>query len=383
MAAGAAATGAGVGAAAGFDTGGAIGACRTGASATGGAAPTGPTVSLAEASMFSGARGAAVAEPGIADGTAVEGTAAVEGRVVEGTAAGDAAGGDAAGGAGRAGDAAAWLGPAAAGAGRAPWSAAPGIGCPEAAFGSGASDFSTCLGAGTASTRCAAVAETASPSPPVATCLRRKAPPSTTAARAKNRRLRGRERPSKMAPGGTDSELGFCAGVSSLLGWRRAPAVAFEVRESRVRTGAPSLPDAAPAGGATELRAVTSAGLSRPVCVTVREGTGAGDAFGRDGVLLRARRECGRGEPLGVDRRLGGALTPASAAGATLARSDTATGGGTELIDLAPWFDAPPSSDEPLPSDAEPCAPEPSDIAPSGEPSAAAGGSEPERAPTV
>jgi hypothetical protein len=140
-----------------------------------------------------------------------------------------------------------------------------------------------------------------------------------------------------MAPGGTESELGFCAGVSSLLAWRREPPGAAEVRESRVRVGAPSPLDAAPAGGATELRAATSAGLSRPVCVTVRDGTGAGDALGRDGVLPRPRRECGRGEALAVERRLGGALVLASV-GARLARSDT-PGGGTEPMAAAFWPD--------------------------------------------
>jgi hypothetical protein len=122
----------------------------------------------------------------------------------------------------------------------------------------------------------------------VTTCFTRRAAPSTTAAIAKNRRVRRREWLSISAPGGTDSELGFCAGVSSLLGWRREPEGDAEVRESRVRVPAPSAPVAA---GAMDVRAVTYAGLSSPVCVTVREGTAAGEAFGRDGVFPRPRRE--------------------------------------------------------------------------------------------
>jgi hypothetical protein len=100
------------------------------------------------------------------------------------------------------------------------------------------------------------------------------------------------------------------------------------------------------------LRAATSAGLSRPVCVTVREGTGAGAAFGRDGVFPRPRRE--RGAPLGVERRW---VAPADVVpGATStfsAGDDTAGSGGTELA-----------------SEPEPAV-------------AAAGASEPERPPTV
>jgi hypothetical protein len=158
-----------------------------------------------------------------------------------------------------------------------------------------------------------------------------------------------------MAPGGTDSELGFCAGVSSLLAWRRAPVGAADVRESRVRAPASALTVPASAAGATELRAVTSAGLSRPVCVTVREGTGAGAAFGRDGVLLRPRREWGRAVPPGIERRWGG--EPDGLPDATVSASasdDGSGGGGTELT-----FEAEPAA------------------------AAAAGGSDPGRPPTV
>jgi hypothetical protein len=54
-------------------------------------------------------------------------------------------------------------------------------------------------------------------------------------------------------------------------------------------------------GGDAEFRATTSAGDSRPVCVTVREGV-IGEALGRDGVLPRPRRDGGRGAALGVAR---------------------------------------------------------------------------------
>jgi hypothetical protein len=289
----------------------------------------GPTVSFAEASTFNAPLGAGPDDPAGTDDEL--GELGVAAGALRGPAATSAAGSLVGRGTGeKAGDEP---------VGRVPPAACPvdgansraGTGCSDAAFRSGASAFSTCLGAGTASTRRSAVA---TPSLLVPTCFSKKAPPSTTAAIAKNRRPRGRERLSTMAPGGTDSELGFCAGVSSLLAWRREPAGAAEVRESRARVAPASPLDAAPAGGAMELRAATSAGLSRPVCVTVRDGTGAGDALGRDGVLLRPRRECGRGDALGVDRRLGGALVLASP-GATLVRSDRPPGGGTELMEAA------------------------------------------------
>jgi hypothetical protein len=167
----------------------------------------GPTVSFAEASTFN----AGVADAGGGDdaaGRADGGAGALTGPAATsawGTTGGDIVGDDTFG---RSSPATC---PVDGGNSRA---GAPGIGCSEAAFRSGASAFSTCLGAGTASTRRSAVAI---PSLRVATCFSKKAPPSTTAAMAKNRRPRGRERPSTMAPGGTESELGFCAGVSSLL----------------------------------------------------------------------------------------------------------------------------------------------------------------------
>lgn len=143
--------------------------------------------------------------------------------------------------------------------------------------------------------------------------------PSTTAAIANQRRPRGGAGGVTMAPGGTDTELGFCAGVSSLLGERRIPAAGLGPRASRARPddGAPDRASASAstavagvgdvvvvaviAANAAEdedgvaptrvMRATTSAGDSSPICVVVRVAcSGAGDAPGRDGTL-RGRRE--------------------------------------------------------------------------------------------
>jgi hypothetical protein len=88
------------------------------------------------------------------------------------------------------------------------------VGLP-AAFGSSA--LSTCVGSETLSTRCCAVL--AAPSVLVESCLIKMSAPNTTAAIASRRRPRGRDRVLVRMPGGggTDTELGFCAGVSSLL----------------------------------------------------------------------------------------------------------------------------------------------------------------------
>jgi hypothetical protein len=196
------------------------------------------------------------------------------------------------------------------------------------------------------------------------------------AAMAQKRRLRGREPPSTIAPGGTDNELGFCAGVSSLLACRRGPGAATALRDSRVRTASPSLPDSA-AAWATGLRAVTSAGLSSPVCVTVREGTGAGDAFGRDGVLRR--RVCGRGVALGVERRPRAWLSLAAAASSALIGSGMDTGG-TELFERVLSLD---SSNDEGPGGAELCEAAAEALAAEALAAEVTGGSEPEWAPTV
>ena len=143
--------------------------------------------------------------------------------------------------------------------------------------------------------------------------LTRIVPPSTTAASASHWRLRGRAGALTIAPGGTERELGFCAGVSSLLAARRIPPAGVGTRESRDRPvaelGSPSDPDVEPEAAANAAaRATASAGDSRPICVVVRVGcSGAGEAFGRDGVL-RGRRECGRGAELGL--ALGRAVIP-------------------------------------------------------------------------
>jgi hypothetical protein len=225
-----------------------------------------------------------------------------------------------------------------------------------AAFGSSA--FSACAGSPTASTRCRAVL---APSLPVVNCLTTKTAPSTTAAIAtSSRRPRGRARTLVMEPGGTDTELGFCAGVSSLADWRRTPPGGVALRgrlpalEALELGGGPALdanadPDAPlarpvsttsvdggfgrlptatepeggwaiGAGGAAEFRATTSAGDSNPVWVTVREGAIV-EEFGREGVFPRPFREGGRGAELGVRRGPALLALVASPTGARLGRS--------------------------------------------------------------
>jgi hypothetical protein len=96
-----------------------------------------------------------------------------------------------------------------------------------AAFGSSA--FSTRLGSATLSTRCCAVLVDTSAL--VASCFTTMIAPIKTAAIARNRRPRRRaEGMLIMAPGGTDTELGFWAGVSSLLFCRRRPPAGVELR---------------------------------------------------------------------------------------------------------------------------------------------------------
>jgi hypothetical protein len=84
-----------------------------------------------------------------------------------------------------------------------------------------------------------------------------------------------------MAPGGTEIELGFCAGVSSLLGIRRNAPINVGLRDSRPFRGlAPEAPGALgrPAlsascdelPGGAERRRFSSGGADRPVCVIVR-----------------------------------------------------------------------------------------------------------------
>jgi len=171
--------------------------------------------------------------------------------------------------------------------------------------GSGAGTFSARLGSCTASVRWAVVLAGASAL--VVKALTRMVPPSTTAASASHWRLRGRGGVATIAPGGTETELGFCAGVSSLLVARRTPPAGVGTRESRGRPVAElgSASDAgvgADAAASAAARATASAGDSKPIWVVVRVGcSGTGDAFGRDGVL-RGRRECGRGAELGLGR---------------------------------------------------------------------------------
>lgn len=141
------------------------------------------------------------------------------------------------------------------------------------------------------------------------------AAPSTMAAIATRRRARGLTGVLTSVPGGRETELGFCAGVSSLLGARRTSPGAAETRESRRAPGATpdellgrvfspasALAPADGAGGSFEFRATTSAGVSNPVWVTVRAGASA--ALGREGVL-RGRRECGREDAGGLEERTG------------------------------------------------------------------------------
>ena len=181
---------------------------------------------------------------------------------------------------------------------------APDFGAPCADTCAGSGRFGSC----TASVRRAAALAGASEL--VARVFTRMVPPSTTAATASQRRPRGRVGALGIAPGGTETELGFCAGVSSLLGARRSPPAGVGTRASRGRPAGATLGrppsasdswagDAAP----STLRAVTAAGDSKPICVVVRVGcSGTGEAPGRDGVLPRGRRECGRGAELGLGR---------------------------------------------------------------------------------
>jgi hypothetical protein len=107
-------------------------------------------------------------------------------------------------------------------------------------------------------------------------------PPITTAASANRRLPRGRWGVPVMAPGGTEIELGFCAGVSSLLGTRRGAPINVGLRDSLLfrglEPGAPgTLGRPAPSAscgdelpGGTETRRFKSGGAERPVCVIVR-----------------------------------------------------------------------------------------------------------------
>jgi hypothetical protein len=157
--------------------------------------------------------------------------------------------------------------PRCAGTGR----ATPGSGRVAAAFGARA--FSTCFGGvafgPSASGPCRVAV---GPTSLLVSCRIMITPPSTSAASASIRRPREPEAPLTMAPGGTESELGFCAGVSSLLAGRRSPPGGVPLRESRERTlDALDAPLDRPAsgesgaGGADECRATTSAGDSSPV----------------------------------------------------------------------------------------------------------------------
>jgi hypothetical protein len=108
----------------------------------------------------------------------------------------------------------------------------------------------------------------------------RNASPSTNTATAATCLPRGRGGDCDRPPGGTEIELGFCAGVSSLLRARRCPPAGVGTRESLLRlftapmgtltrpTSA-SAPDARPSPGTAETRALGSAG-AKPVCVMVR-----------------------------------------------------------------------------------------------------------------
>jgi hypothetical protein len=63
-----------------------------------------------------------------------------------------------------------------------------------------------------------------------------------------------------MAPGGTEIELGFCAGVSSLLGMRRGAPIKVGLRDSLLFRGLePGAPTAAGTPAATLGRAAPSA----------------------------------------------------------------------------------------------------------------------------
>jgi hypothetical protein len=169
-----------------------------------------------------------------------------------------------------------------------------------------------------------------------------------------------------MAPGGTESELGFCAGVSSLITARRAPAAGVGTRASRGRPlaepGSASVLDAGAASAAA--RATASAGDSRPICVVVRVGcSGAREALGREDVL-RGRRECGRGAELG----LGLTEIPPGVVSIFATASGAGALDGTELADTE-------LAETELPLAVARLALEP--------PTDGAGGSDPERAPTA
>ena len=129
----------------------------------------------------------------------------------------------------------------------------------------------------------------------------------TTTAAAARRRLRNLFEAGTMAPGGTEMELGFWAGVSSLLGGRRCPPAGVGLRDPRwpVALGelgrapaasapASAAPERALTAGAVDARAA-SMGAARPVCVMVRGWGGAstGSALGVDFVRIERPAELG------------------------------------------------------------------------------------------